>query len=65
MEPRTEWVPVIPPEEQPVWDIFFCSVVAMQYHPANPPKTRMSLEEAALVADTMLEVRRCRLSPQR
>lgn len=47
--------------EATAWDMYFGAVVSLQYHPANPPEQRMSLEELAKVADAMLEVRRCRL----
>ena len=44
------------------WQIYFAGIASIQYHPANPPETRMSLEECAKVADKMLkltEERKC------
>lgn len=44
------------------WQLYFIGIASIQYHPANPPETRMSLEDCAKVADDMLkitEVRKC------
>jgi len=41
-------------DNQTFWDIAFAQVVGIQYHPANPSDSRLSLEELALVADEML-----------
>lgn len=52
-------------EEALAWDVYFASVTSIQYHPANPPKTRLSLEALGEIADRMLEIRRkrCPLRP--
>ena len=42
-------------EDAAVWAVFYSGVVAIQYHPSNPPDKRMSLEDCALVADGMLQ----------
>jgi hypothetical protein len=38
------------------FDYFFTAIAAIQYHPANPKETRMSLEEMAIEAHKMLEI---------
>ena len=38
------------------WVIFFAQIAGIQYHPANPPETRMSLEDCAKVADNMQKI---------
>lgn len=40
--------------KQLAWDMFFGNLVGIQYHPANPPEKRLSLEELAHVADLMV-----------
>lgn len=40
-----------------LFDLYFSGIVAFQYHPANPPKTRMSLDECAEIAARCVEVR--------
>lgn len=32
------------------FDLYFSGIVAFQYHPANPPEKRMSLEDMAGIA---------------
>jgi len=46
------------------WDMYFANLVGLQYHPANPPGDRLSLEELGRVADAMIQERakRCRSS---
>jgi len=34
--------------------MFYGNIAGFQYHPGNPPAGRMSLQEAALIADDML-----------
>lgn len=65
-EPRKDrsHLPVLAGDELLAWDIYFAGVATIQYHPANPPKVRMSLEEMAVVADTMLLLRRERCRSQ-
>lgn len=36
------------------WISFFSGIAAFQFHPSNPPKNRISVEECAEIADTML-----------
>lgn len=50
---------------QLAWDMFFANLVAIQYHPGNPAKLRMSLEDLADITDEMMKVRanRCRSLP--
>jgi len=36
------------------WDMYFGSVVAFQYHPANPVSNRQPLSELADIADQMM-----------
>ena len=43
-------------EHNTKWEIYFAGIASIQYHPANPKETRMSLEECAQVADKMLEI---------
>lgn len=40
-----------------VFDLYFASIVSLQYHPANPPDKRMSLQECAEVAMRMCMLR--------
>lgn len=47
-------------EERIAWDMYFASVLGLQFHPANPPATRMSPAECARVADDALVQRRLR-----
>lgn len=44
------------PMEMHAWDMYFCSVVAMQFHPGTAQ--RLSWRECALVADMMIVERR-------
>lgn len=43
--------------DQLAWDMFYSGLVGIQYHPANPPDQRLSLEYLAEVADAMLKER--------
>ena len=43
-------------EHNTKWEIYFAGIASIQYHPANPKETRMSLEECAKVADEMVEI---------
>jgi hypothetical protein len=36
--------------------MYFAAVASIQYHPANPPDKRMSLQECANVAAAMLSI---------
>lgn len=47
-------------EERIAWDMYFASVLGLQFHPANPPESRMSPEECAQVADAALYERKLR-----
>lgn len=47
---RQDWV-----EEPLVWAMFYSSIVGIQYHPRNAAAERMTLLEAAAVADAMYE----------
>lgn len=42
--------------DQAVWDLFFMSIVGWQYHPGN--KMPLTIQEAAEIANRMMEVRR-------
>lgn len=57
-------LPLLVGDELVAWDIYFAGVATIQYHPANPPKTRMSVEDMAQVADRMLDERRARCRSQ-
>lgn len=57
-EPRQRSIPLLAGDEVLAWDIYFAGVATIQYHPANPPKLRMSLEEMAVEADRMILLRR-------
>ena len=61
---ETRHVPTLAGDELLAWDIYFAGVATIQYHPANPPKLRLSLEEMAMVADAMLRIRRDRCRSQ-
>lgn len=61
---ETKHLPVLAGEELLAWDIYFGGIATIQYHPANPPKLRMSLDEMASIADTMLQIRRERCRSQ-
>jgi len=37
-----------------IWAMYFSSVTGFQYHPANPPKSRLTIMECANIADLML-----------
>ncbi|WNK14643.1 MAG: hypothetical protein [Microvirus sp.] len=39
------------------FDLYFSSIVAFQYHPANPATSRISLEECAAVALQCIAIR--------
>lgn len=39
------------------WDIYFANVLGIQYHPANPAHSRMSVADCARVADLALHER--------
>lgn len=39
------------------FDLYFSSIVAFQYHPANPAASRMSLEDCAEVAARCMDIR--------
>lgn len=54
-----------PDFDQMAWDMFFANLVGIQYHPANPPECRQSLEELADIVDRMMEVRVCRCLARR
>jgi hypothetical protein len=43
------------------FELYFAGIASIQYHPANPPETRMSLEECAEVADKMVKITEERL----
>lgn len=55
----------MPDFQQMAWDIFYANLVGIQYHPGNPPDSRMPLADLALIADQMLIERnkRCPSSP--
>lgn len=40
------------------FDIFLASVMSIQYHPANPPESRMTPEEAIEIVDRILKLRK-------
>ena len=48
------------PEEKLAFDVYFASVVSMQFHPGAGTKehARLSLEDAAAVAMEMVKLRR-------
>lgn len=48
-------------ENVTLWQLYFVGIASIQYHPANPPEKRMSLEEAAKVADEMIKITEERL----
>lgn len=47
------------------WDMYFAGVAGIQYHPGNPPESRLSLAEIGLIVDEMLIERdkRCQSGP--
>lgn len=46
-------------EEQLAWDMYFCSIVAFQFHPANKAAWQeMDLTEYAEIVEAMMIVRR-------
>lgn len=40
-------------DEPVIWAMFYSSIVGFQYHPRNEPADRMTLVDAAEVADQM------------
>lgn len=40
-------------DEPHIWAMMYATVVGFQFHPRNPPQERMTLVEAAQIADAM------------
>ena len=40
-------------DEPHIWAVFYSSIVGFQYHPKNDASERMSLVDAAAIADAM------------
>ena len=39
-----------------IWELYFGQIAGIQYHPANPKETRLSLSEIADIADEMVKI---------
>lgn len=37
-----------------VWSMYFSGIVSFQYHPSNPPESRLTIEQCAEIADEMM-----------
>lgn len=42
--------------DREIWLMFYGQVAGIQYHPANPPEQRQSLEDIADIIDEMLKI---------